>query len=380
MPGIGTCARAKSDASDVPVWLALLRGESSRRVMGSASGRQLTEEAEVRRRWRPGRIAVPLMARGVRVAVIESRWVTSDLSGATKVRNTMVEFADGARWSITTEPPNEAPEPRRTMFGSNRPGRHSVDDRVVTVRDEWGRTLAIASWPETQPDEGGTENDSSGWSEAKDAVVSAARASTRELRRRPPHRRGRVKWLVLGAALWWLALGSLPAAIAGITMGEPGLTIAFGITFVASVLIGLRSLRHWRDASFCWSCANPVTGNPASCPFCDASRPRSAGIAPRMLGTTTSGQFVGTIIDGISDKFASAFPTRSPMLTVGDETYRLVPLESPERLASSYRLGEIMTINSHVNAVTLVPERPMPMEAALLCWHIVKGDYRAPHD
>ena len=99
-----------------------------------------------------------------------------------------------------------------------------------------------------------------------------------------------------------------------------------------------------------------------------------------MLGTTTSGQFVGTIIDGISDKFASAFPTRSPMLTVGDETYRLVPLESPERLASSYRLGEIMTINSHVNAVTLVPERPMPMEAALLCWHIVKGDYRAPHD
>jgi hypothetical protein len=99
-----------------------------------------------------------------------------------------------------------------------------------------------------------------------------------------------------------------------------------------------------------------------------------------MFGTPTSGQFVGTIVDGISDKVASAFPTRSPQLTVGDETYGLVAVESSERLARSYRLGEIMTITSHVKAVALVPERPVPMEAALLCWHIVKGDYKTPSD
>ncbi len=350
-------------------------------MMGSVSGRQLTVEAEVVRKWRPGRTKASLVARGEHLADIESRWVRTDLADATKVRDTTVTFTDGARWSIVTEPPDEPPAPRRGMFGRTRPGRHSVGDGVVVVRDERGRVLAVASWPEAQPEDvTEPEDEPRAWSEAKAAVVSAARASAGELRRKQPHRRGRAKWLLFTIVLLWFALGAaLPLLIFGIATGNTGLAIGLGITFVVSGVLGVRSFRRWRDASSCWSCGKPITGNPANCPYCEASKPRSAGIAPRLLAMPTAGRFANIIGEGLTDKL-NLDPTESTIVSVGGDTYRLTPIESPERFASSHRLGDILTITSRVRASSLTPDGPVPMEAAMLCWHIAKGHYRAPSD
>ena len=147
--------------------------------MRSTSGRQLTLESKVVQSWRPRRFKGSLVERGQHVADIESRMVPTELDGATKVRNTEVTFVDGIRWSILTGPPDVPPTPR-TRFGRTKDGRHSVGDRVATVRDEHHRVLATATWPEwkIQRDKM-TESmgDHEAWAEASGAVVSASKAT-----------------------------------------------------------------------------------------------------------------------------------------------------------------------------------------------------------
>lgn len=69
---------------------------------------------------------------------------------------------------------------------------------------------------------------------------------------------------------------------------------------------------------------------------------------------------------------------RVTQVRFGAETHALEEHPNPARLVSEWRLGEILTITSKLGDVTLTPHRSVPMEAALLCWHIAIGDFQAP--
>jgi len=115
--------------------------------MLESSGRWLATSAKVLKRPRLRGTSASLLVGDQHVADIKSRWVRTDLIGAVKVRDTTVIFTDGVEWSIATEPPDEPP-PSRRRLGRVRPGRHRVDDRVVRVRDDRQRVLAMATWPD----------------------------------------------------------------------------------------------------------------------------------------------------------------------------------------------------------------------------------------
>ncbi len=311
--------------------------------------------------------------------------VPTELVGATKVRDTAVTFVDGVRWSIVTGPPDEPPTPR-TVLGRTRPGRHGVGDRVATVRDEHERVLAVATWPDRKTQRAKmveSMGDREAWAESTGAVVSAGKATAREIRRRRPHRQGRFKWLILAVVSFFFAFGSLPIPIVGLATGEVGLAIGFGVVLVVSLVIGFWSLRRWRDVSTCWSCGQPITGKPTNCSYCDAAKPRSAGFAPRMLATPTSRSFGQTVATGLIQRVS--FPVfrsvaEAPQVRFADETHWLLPVEIPDRFIYGARLGEILTISSTVKTTTLTPNGAVPIEAALLCWHIVEGDIYSPPD
>lgn len=61
-------------------------------------------------------------------------------------------------------------------------------------------------------------------------------------------------------------------------------------------------------------------------------------------------------------------------VTVGDESLWYVPVHVPGQFAYGSRLGDSLTVVSHWNAMTLRPDKPTPLEAALLCWHLEVGD------
>jgi hypothetical protein len=66
--------------------------------------------------------------------------------------------------------------------------------------------------------------------------------------------------------------------------------------------------------------------------------------------------------------------TEAPQITVADTTLWLLPFEIPGRLSYGTRLGEVLTLLSGWRTSKLIPNAPVPMEAALLCWHICVGD------
>ena len=64
----------------------------------------------------------------------------------------------------------------------------------------------------------------------------------------------------------------------------------------------------------------------------------------------------------------------APQITVADTTLWLLPVEIPGRFNYGTRLGEMLTILSSGRTTQLIPNEPVPLEAALLCWHIEIGD------
>ena len=65
----------------------------------------------------------------------------------------------------------------------------------------------------------------------------------------------------------------------------------------------------------------------------------------------------------------------APQITVADTTLWFLPVEIPGRLRYGTRLGELLTILSGGKTTKLIPHNePVPLEAALLCWHIEVGD------
>lgn len=70
------------------------------------------------------------------------------------------------------------------------------------------------------------------------------------------------------------------------------------------------------------------------------------------------------------------FLTEAPRITVGDETRWLLPVEIPGRFLYGSRLGKNLTVLSERKSVRLIPDTPVPLEAAALCWHIQIGDFQ----
>ena len=66
----------------------------------------------------------------------------------------------------------------------------------------------------------------------------------------------------------------------------------------------------------------------------------------------------------------------APRITVGDETRWLLPVEIPGRFLYGSRLGKNLTVLSERKSVRLIPDTPVPLEAAALCWHIQIGDFQ----
>ncbi len=329
--------------------------------------------------WRLRHFTGSLLVQGEQVAGIRSRMVPTKLARATGVRQTDVAFTDGARWSIVTGPPQEPPAPQPES-GRRKRKRHSAGDRVAVVTDERQRVLAFATWPDRKTQRAKmieSMGDHKAWSDTTETVVSAAKSTSNEIRRRRPHRRGRAKWLVLALVLFFMAFGWMPAAIALLIEGDTGLGVGFAVAFLASLLFGLLSLRRWRDVSTCWSCGQAITESPPSCPYCGAVKPRSAGFAQRFLSTSTSGAFTRVVLGGALRRVGSSLlraNTEAPQVSVGEETLWMLPDEDGSRS----RLGDILTISTGVKATSLIPTRSVPLEAALLCWHIAIGDVQYP--
>lgn len=66
----------------------------------------------------------------------------------------------------------------------------------------------------------------------------------------------------------------------------------------------------------------------------------------------------------------------TPHIAVGDESLWLLPVTIPGRFRYGLRLGEDLTllVDKGGRVTRLVPDRPVPLEAALLSWHIAIGD------
>jgi hypothetical protein len=61
--------------------------------------------------------------------------------------------------------------------------------------------------------------------------------------------------------------------------------------------------------------------------------------------------------------------TEAPQITVAESTVWLLPVEVPGRFDYGMRLGEVLTVLSGWRTTKLIPTEPVPLEAALLCWH-----------
>lgn len=345
------------------------------------SGRPLVSAAEVvRKRLRPRKLKATLVVSGQSVATIESQWVSSELEGAVRVRHTEVMFTDGAAWRIDTSPPDSPPEPRVSRRGRVKPGTHLLVDRLVRVADERGREIAIAEWPEPDPAEESAPEESQEQEllEASQARAIQRKAALDGLIARNPHRRGRAKWLLVAGMALLFVNGFLPAAIVSFASGEVGLGIAFGIIVIGAFAVGFPALRRWRDAGTCWSCGRPITGKPADCPYCAASKPFSSGLRARFSPLPADPQRVSQKLIEKVPKLLGVEAERVTQVRFGAETHALEEHPNPAQLVSEWRLGEILTITSKLGNVTLTPHRSVPMVAALLCWHIAIGDFWEP--
>lgn len=49
-------------------------------------------------------------------------------------------------------------------------------------------------------------------------------------------------------------------------------------------------------------------------------------------------------------------------------------LHYPSTVSRDWRLGEMLTVATRTRTTTLLPNGPVPMEAALLSWHVAVGD------
>jgi hypothetical protein len=343
--------------------------------MAESSGRQLSAEATIRQ-GRIRRSRASLISGGSEVATIESRWRPTEIADANKARNTTVRFPDGAAWRIVTGPPDREPDSRRTVFGRIKPGNHFATDRVVTVYDERNRVVAWATWQQSKPGE--NEPGDAAWREAKDTASSALKRASAEVRRPRSHRRGRGRLLLGAVGLLWLAVGSLPAAIVGITTGAPGLAIAFGIVFVISLTFGIRLMRQWQDPSRCWSCGRDITGRPDLCPFCSAAKPHTAGLGPRFLGTSGLRDSAGKVVAGSAEKVFGTSGAPFALIVASGVSYPLAEDVDQTWTSAEHRLGDALVLTTRWTEATFAPSRPIPLEAALLAWHIASGDLRIP--
>ena len=183
--------------------------------------------------------------------------------------------------------------------------------------------------------------------------------------------------------VFFLSVGFLPIPIVGLATGEDlGLAIGFGVACGVSLVFGFWSFRRWQDVSTCWSCGQPLTGKPPNCWSCHAVKPRSSGFAPRMLAAPTSRSFGQVVSAGLVQRVTYPVVRRAmeaPQVRVGDETHWLLPVQIPDRFSYGFRLGEILTIPSTAITTVLTPRAAVPIEAALLCWHVLVGDYRPPY-
>ena len=346
-----------------------------------SSGRQLLTDAEVRRkRLRLRHVKATLIVSGQPIAEIDSRWASTELEGVASVRETAIAFIDGTNWRIEASPPDIAPEPRVSRRGRVKPGKHSAIDRLVSVVDERGRVIAIADWPEPDPAEepAPEENQEQELLEAKQARGVQRRAAMQDFLERKPHRRGRSKWLLVAAMALFFTTGFLPAAIVSFASGEVGLGIAFGIVVIGGFAVGIPALRRWRDAGTCWSCGRPITDKPAVCPYCAAHKPFSSGLKARFSPLLADPQRASEQLIEKVTEYLAVEGDRVPRFRFGTETHAFEDRPSPSQFVSEFSLGDILTVTSKFGNVTLTPHRSVPMEAALLCWHITVGDWKAP--
>ncbi len=70
--------------------------------------------------------------------------------------------------------------------------------------------------------------------------------------------------------------------------------------------------------------------------------------------------------------------TLAPQITVGSETAWYLPAHIPGRVTYGRRLGDVLTVLSGWSGTTLQPHVPIPLEAAVLCWHLESGDIPSP--
>ena len=64
----------------------------------------------------------------------------------------------------------------------------------------------------------------------------------------------------------------------------------------------------------------------------------------------------------------------APQVTVADTTLWLLPFAIPGRVGYGKRLGDVLMLLRGSGSFKLIPKGSVPMEAALLCWHIHAGD------
>jgi hypothetical protein len=288
---------------------------------------------------------------------------TREISGIVKVRRTIVELPSGARWTIDTEPD----------WPTAKKGRARA--AVVVARDDLGRVLTIVQSPGDQEvrearherkrllrDQGGT---------ASDRVTRTARAVGGSVRSElgRDHRRGLLRWLILGVLLLMAAFGFAMGGLTSASTLGPTATTIFLVVAVVLGTVGWLSLRRWRDRSHCWSCGFPTEGGPEVCLSCSAPRPASGGLVPRLRG------FGGEATTSIARTTPVPVHLEVNAVTVrsGDGSSWAAPRDG------GWVVEDSLVVHRKVQGTaTIVPEGEVPLEVALAMWHMSVGDVVRP--